>query len=121
MFDLASFTNTAGEFLKKATERVAGATNQAAEAVAKKTTELTGRETTADEVKKAALIAGAVAAGVAILGTFADPGVVGMASDAGSDGFGGDWEGQATRFFAENGGSLNFETPHVDSEGQVYM
>jgi hypothetical protein len=120
MFDLASLANKAGDFLKKAAEKAAEATNQAAEAVAKKTTELTGRETTAEEVKKAAFIAGAFAAGVAVLGALADPGTVGMAGGR-ADGFSGDWEGEATRFFAENGGSLNFETPYVDSEGQVYM
>jgi hypothetical protein len=33
---------------------------------------------------------------------------------------GNDFESQATGFFAENGGSLNYETPSVDSEGQIY-
>jgi hypothetical protein len=34
--------------------------------------------------------------------------------------WGNDFQSQVSGFFAENGGSLNFETPHVDCEGQIY-
>ena len=33
--------------------------------------------------------------------------------------WGSDFESQATRMFAENGGSLNYYTPQVDSTGTV--
>lgn len=94
---------------------------RAAEATAKKVTEVTGRETTAEEVKKAAIV-GAV--GVGLVAVIAASGGVGvsprMAADGVSEGFGGgDVMDQAGRFFAENGSSLNIETQYVDMDGCV--
>jgi hypothetical protein len=95
--------------------------------VAAKVTEVTGRETTATEVKRAA----AVVAGAVVLGTAAVAigggrrGLVetalGGGTDAGSAlGWGTDHESQMVKGFAELGGSLNFYTPHVDSCGTIY-
>ncbi len=94
---------------------------RAAETAAKKVTEYTGRETSAAEIKKAAIV-GAV--GVGLVAVLAASGGVGvsprMAADSVSEGFGGgDVMDQAGRFFAENGGSLNIETQYVDMDGCV--
>jgi hypothetical protein len=118
---------TAGAQAKKTAGELKEKADRAAEAVAARCTELTGRETTADEVKKAALIA----AGVAVLGTVivdglsATDGVAaladGGASAAGSDlSFGNQFEDITCQAFAEGGHSLNFYTPHVDSCGTIY-
>ena len=102
-------------------------TDRAAEVVAAKCTEVTGRETTAKEVKRAALVAaGAVAFGTVALAmgasatSAAGGAVAGGGSGGGNDGWGSDFESQAARVFAENGGSLNYYTPRVDSCGTVY-
>jgi ElaB/YqjD/DUF883 family membrane-anchored ribosome-binding protein len=106
-------------------ERVKQATDTAAEATAKKVTEWTGRETTSGEVKKAALVAGvavAVVGAAACLGA-ASGSTGGRRRAGGGSGYGhwgNDFESQVGGCFAENGGSLNWVTPHVDSEGQVY-
>jgi len=96
--------------------------DKAAQAVADKCTEMTGRETSAAEVKKAALIAaGAVVLGsVALAVASSSPGDAIAAVTGTGDGWGSDFESQATKGFAEMGGSLNFYTPHVDSCGTVY-
>ena len=129
-FDLAAFgekakgfLKTAGEKAKKAAADVRERADQAAEAVAARVTEVTGRETTATEVKRAA----AVVAGAVVLGTAAVAvagsrrGVLETALRGGSgDGWDSSFESQAVKGFAELGGSLNFYTPHVDSCGTVY-
>ena len=136
-FDLTALTaktrgylRTAGESAKKAAGQAKTQADRAAEAVAAKCTELTGRETTAAEVKKAALIA----AGVVVLGTAAvaaleaadAAGAVSLAGGeaAGAVGtapsFGTDFEDITCQAFAEGGHSLNFYTPHVDSCGTIY-
>lgn len=95
---------------------------KAAEATARKVTEVTGRETTAGEVKKAAVV-GAV--GVGLVAVIAASGGVGvsprMAADGISEGFGGsgDVMDEAYGFFARNGSSLNIETQYVDMDGCV--
>jgi len=118
-----AFLKTAGEKTVKAATEVRERTDRAAEAVAAKVTEVTGRETTATEVKRAA----AVVAGAVVLGTAAVAvaggrrGVLETALGGGSgDGWGSDFESQTARVFAENGYSLNYYTPHVDSCGTVY-
>ena len=132
-FDMKAFGDTAKGLLKTASAKAVKAateirerTDRAAEAVAVKVTEITGRETTAGEVKRAAVVvAGAVVlgtAGAAVIGS--RRGVVASALNAGNGGsgsaWGSDFESQAARVFAENGGSLNYYTPHVDSTGTVY-
>jgi hypothetical protein len=123
---------TAGEKAVKAATEVRERTDKAATAVATKVTEVTGRETTAGEVKRAA----AVVAGAVILGTTAvavsgaasrrGPGgavasILGVGSDAGSGSeWGSDFESQMARRVAQLGGSINYYTPHVDSTGTVY-
>ena len=111
---------------KKAAETAATVkekTDTAAESTAKKITEWTGRETSAKEVKQAAIAVGVTAA---VLGVAACmPGLTPVAARAarattGGNGFGTDFEDQCCRAFAENGRSLCFETPYVDSVGQIY-
>jgi len=119
-----SFIKTASESVKTTATEVRKRADRAAEVVAVKVTEMTGRETTATEVKRAA----AVVAGVMVLGAvaaeMASVDEVGTAVSGGyssSDlAWGSDFESQATRMFAENGGSLNYYTPQVDSTGTVY-
>jgi hypothetical protein len=131
-FDLKALGERTRGFLKTAGERTAHAAGEAkrradraAELVAARCTELTGRETTAAEVKKAAL----VAAGILALGTVgvaalsSDEAVAGLAGGGGGGGglsFGNDFEDLAVQTFAEGGHSLNFYTPHVDSCGTIY-
>jgi hypothetical protein len=118
---------TAGDKAVKAAVEVRERTDRAAEAVAAKVTEVTGRETTATEVKRAAVVvAGAVvlvtgALAMASTHRRAAGAVLGPVVGGGSGlGWGSDFESQAARVFAENGGSLNYYTPHVDSTGTVY-
>jgi len=108
----------AEDLQKKVTPHV----DRAAESAAKKITEMTGRETTASEVKKAAAVAAVSVGVVAVLastgaGAAAIP--QSLAGESADDGFGNDVMGQAHRFFAENGGSLNIETQYVDQDGCV--
>jgi len=111
---------------KKAVETAAMVkhkTDGAAETTAKKITELTGRETTAKEVKQAAVAVGAVVAVVGVAACL--PGLAPVASRAaratsGQNNWGSDFEDQLCGAFAENGRSLYFETPYVDSCGQIY-
>jgi hypothetical protein len=125
------FLKTAGVKAKKTAGEMKDRADRAAEAVAAKCTELTGRETTASEVKKAAI----VIAGVAVLGGIglsaltgdeatAVAGLtdIGVGDVGGSSGmsFGNDFEDLAVQTFAEGGHSLNFYTPHVDSCGTIY-
>lgn len=132
-FDMKSFGEKAKGLLKTASEKTIKAATEvreradrAAETVAAKVTELTGRETTATEVKRAAVVvAGTVLVGAtaaAVLG--AHRGVVHKALAAGTGGsglgWGNDFESQTARVFAENGHSLNFYTPRVDSTGTTY-
>jgi hypothetical protein len=133
-FDLKAFGDKAKGYLKtagtkavKAATEVRERTDRAAEAVAAKVTEVTGRETTAREVKRAAVVvAGAVVLGPGVLAAASARrgvagAVLGTGSGAGSGlDWGSDFESQAARVFAENGGSLNYYTPHVDSTGTVY-
>src|SRR4051795_8798449 len=123
-----AFLKTAGAKTVKAATEVRERTDRAAEAVAAKVTEVTGRETTAAEVKKAA----AVVAGAVVLGTgalamaSAHRGAVGAVlggapAAGGSDAdWGGDFESRMARGVAQLGGSINYYTPHVDSTGTVY-
>lgn len=131
-FDWKALGEKAKELLKTAGEKAAQAATvvrqqaeQAAEAVATKVTEVTGRETTATEVKRAA----AVIAAAVVLGTAVD-GIAGAqhtaveaapagGSESGLD-WGNDFESRMAKGVAEMGGSLNFYTPHVDSCGTVY-
>jgi hypothetical protein len=133
-FDLTSLTaktkgylRTAGASAKKAAGQAKSHADWAAEAVAAKCTELTGRETTADEVKKAAVVLVGVAAlggiGIAALSGDEASAIAGLAGgDVGGSGvsFGNDFEDLAVQTFAEGGHSLNFYTPHVDSCGTIY-
>jgi hypothetical protein len=113
----------AREKASQVAERVKQATDTAAEATAKKVTEWTGRETTSSEVKKAAIVAGvavAVVGAAACLGAAATPPAGRRGSRSGYGHWGSDFESQVNGCFAENGRSLNWVTPHVDSEGQIY-
>ena len=119
-----AYSKTALEKTKVAAKVVKEKTDLAAEAVAKKVTEVTGRETTATEVKRAAVVVAGVAllAGVAVAsvesaGAIATADSGGGGSDA--DGWGNDFESQTNRVFAENGHSLNYYTPKVDSAGTI--
>jgi ElaB/YqjD/DUF883 family membrane-anchored ribosome-binding protein len=113
---------TAGEKATKAAIDIRERTDRAAEAIAAKCTEVTGRETTATEVKRAvAIVAGAVIVGTGALTVASARGGHNATSLASSDGgWGSDFESQTSRVFAENGYSLNYYTPHVDSTGTVY-
>jgi hypothetical protein len=131
-FDLKALGEKTKGYLKAAgakTKKTAGEVKQkadrAAEVVAARCTELTGRETTAAEVKKAA----AVVAGLVVLGTVgvaalsSEESVAGLAGGGGGGSgvsFGNDFEDLAVQTFAEGGHSLNFYTPHVDSCGTIY-
>jgi ElaB/YqjD/DUF883 family membrane-anchored ribosome-binding protein len=116
---------TAGTKAVKAATEVKGRADRAAEAVAAKVTEVTGRETTAAEVKKAA----AVVAGVVVLGTGAlavasahrgaAGAVLGAAGGSDAD-WGGDFESRMARGVARLGGSINYYTPRTDPTGTVY-
>lgn len=132
-FDMKALGEKAKGLLKTASEKTIKAAtdvrekaDRAAETVAAKVTELTGRETTATEVKRAAVVvAGTVLVGAtaaAVLGSHR--GVVQKALAVGTGGSGLDWgsdfESQTARVFAENGYSLNYYTPHVDTTGTVY-
>jgi hypothetical protein len=114
----------AAEKASKAATDLREKADKAAEVVAAKCTEATGRETTAAEVKRAAVIvAGAVAVGtVALAVAGASGGAVGVSdSVAGGDGsWGNDFESNMAKSVAEMGGSINYYTPHVDSCGTVY-
>jgi hypothetical protein len=122
------YVKSATEVATKAAIEVREHADRAAEAVAAKCTEVTGRETTAREVKRAVLIAaGTVALGTVALSlgasacSAADGAVAGAGSGGGGDGgWGSDFESRMARGFAENGGSLNYYTPRVDSCGTVY-
>jgi len=127
-----SVLKTASEKAVKAATEVRERTDRAAEAVAAKVTEVTGRETTASEVKRAA----AVVAGAVVLGTTAaavagavprrGPGgavasILGVGSDTGAgSNWGSDFESQMARRVAALGGSINYYSPYVDSTGTVY-
>jgi hypothetical protein len=123
------YLKTAKEEATKVSGDLRVMTDRAAEVVATKCTELTGRETTAKEVKRTVLIAaGAFALGTVALAVGSSvcsvaegvvPDEVG-GSSGGDGGWGSDFESQATRLFAENGGSLNYYTPRVDSCGTIY-
>lgn len=137
-FDLKAMSVKAKKLLKTAAEGASKAAvdlrekaDRAAEAVAVKCTEVTGRETTAKEVKRAVLVAaGAVALGTVALSMGAAACSVGEGavagggdfggSDGGDGGWGSDFESQTSRVFAENGYSLNYYTPRVDSCGTIY-
>lgn len=116
---------SAADGATKAAVEIREKTDRAAEVVAAKCTEVTGRETTAKEVKRAALVAaGAVAFGTVALAMGASAasaaGGAVAGGSSGHDSWGSDFESQAARVFAENGGSLNYYTPRVDSCGTVY-
>ncbi|MBI1900385.1 MAG: hypothetical protein HYS13_04620 [Planctomycetia bacterium] len=117
------FLQAAAQNAKSAAQKVSQAADKAAEAVAAKCTEVTGRETTAAEVKKVAITAGVIVAGLAALsavGAAMPPVQCRSGSASGGNRWGNDFQDQATGIFAEHGRSLNFYTPHVDSEGQIY-
>lgn len=104
-----------------ATARMKEQVDNAAQATAEKITQWTGRETTAAEVKRTALVLGISALAVTALGSLgAHPGMAAPIQRVTRHDWGNDFESQVAGFFAENGGSLNYETPYVDSEGQVY-
>jgi hypothetical protein len=81
-------------------------TDAAAEATAQKVTEWTGRETTAAEVKRAAVVAGVA---IAAVGAAACIGAALPNQPANGSGrnWGSDFESQMTGFMAESGGSFN--------------
>jgi hypothetical protein len=111
----AKAKSTAGEMKEKA--------DRAAEVLAAKCTELTGRETTAAEVKQAAaVVAGLLALGTVGVAAVSRSGTVASLAGGGGSGlsFGNDFEDVCAQAFAEGGHSLNFYTPHVDSCGTVY-
>jgi hypothetical protein len=117
------FLKTAGTKTAEAAREVKAKTDRAAELVAAKCTELTGRETTATEVKQAAVVvAGLLALGtVGVAAVSRSGAVAGLAGGGGSDlSFGNDIEDLCVQTFAEGGHSLNFYTPHVDSCGTIY-
>lgn len=66
---------------------------------------------------------GTVAAAMGASTSVAEEGAVagGTVSSGSDGGWGSDFESQAARIFAENGGSLNTYTPRVDSGGMVYF
>ncbi|MEX2287142.1 MAG: hypothetical protein WD648_08640 [Planctomycetaceae bacterium] len=114
---------TATKKAAETTAKVKQTTDNAAEATAKKITEWTGRETTAKEVKRAAVVASVAVAAVGVAACM--PGLTPVAARAaratsGRNNFGSDFEDQICGAFAENGQSLCFETPYVDSCGQIY-
>jgi len=131
-FDLKAIGEKAKGFLKtassktvKAATEVCERADRAAEAVAAKVTEVTGRETTVAEVKKAA----AVVAGVVVLGTAAvavasthraAAGTVPAAAGGAKLDFGSSFEDHMARVFAHNGGSVTYITPRTDPTGTVY-
>jgi hypothetical protein len=129
-FDLKALGERTKGYLKAAGTRTAEAAREAkrqadraAEVVAVKCTELTGRETSAAEVKQAAVVvAGLLALGTVGAAAGSRAGPVARLAGAGpaGGGFGTDFEDLTARVFAENGHSLNFYTPHVDSCGTVY-
>ncbi|MGF1582200.1 MAG: hypothetical protein ACFCD0_22985 [Gemmataceae bacterium] len=93
------------------------AADNAAEVTAKKCSEWTGRKITKDQVKVATAIAGVIALGM----MSNTQGVQAMAAQGGSSSSNGEYfEDKVSRFCAENGVSLNYETPYVDCEGQIY-
>jgi ElaB/YqjD/DUF883 family membrane-anchored ribosome-binding protein len=121
------FLKTTGAKAKQAATEVRERADRAAEGVAAKVTEVTGRETTAAEVKKAAaVVAGAVVLGTAAVAVAsAHRGAVGAVLGGGSagssgDDWGSDFESRMARGVAQLGGSINYYTPHVDSCGTVY-
>ncbi|MGE3315291.1 MAG: hypothetical protein AB7O26_09255, partial [Planctomycetaceae bacterium] len=91
---------------------------------AKAITEWTGRETSAKEVKRAAAVAGAALAVVGVAACM--PGIAPIAaraaraSSGSGHNFGSDFEDGVVAAFAAEGRSLCFETPYVDSCGQIY-
>lgn len=92
------------------------AVDDAAELAAKKCSELTGKNITKDQVKAATAIAGVLALGMMANAQASQA----IAMQGGGFSTGEDFESQTNRFFAENGVCLRYETPYVDSEGQVY-
>jgi hypothetical protein len=128
-FDLKALGEKTKGCLKAAGTKTAQAAREAkrqadraAEAVAAKCTELTGRQTSAAEVKQAAaVVAGLLALGTVGVAAVSRAGPVARLAGGGSGGgFGTDFEDVCARVFAENGHSLNFYTPHVDPTGTVY-
>lgn len=111
---------------KKAVEtaaKVKQSTDEAAETTARTITEWTGRETSAKEVKQVAAVAGAALAVVGVAACM--PGLGPAAARAarassGGSSFGSDFEDGVVEAFAHEGRSLCFETPYVDSCGQIY-
>ncbi|HKB01487.1 MAG TPA: hypothetical protein VKD90_04665 [Gemmataceae bacterium] len=117
------FLKTAGAKTAKAAREAKQKADRAAELVAAKCTELTGRPTTAAEVKQAAVVlAGVVALGTVGVAAVSRSGpVTALAGGGGSGGtFGSDFEDRCVQAFAEGGHSLSFYTPHVDSCGTIY-
>jgi hypothetical protein len=117
------YLKTAGTKTAQAAREARRQADRAAEAVAAKCTELTGRETTAAEVKQAAaVVAGLLALGTVGVAAVSRAGAVASLAGGPRPGgrFGTDFEDVCARVFAENGHSLNFYTPHVDPTGTVY-
>ena len=97
--------------------------NTAAETFATKVTDMTGRETTATEVKQAAVVAGVAVAGAALLAGMASAqpsggAITNLAARRGTTGS-GDVMDEAYQFFARNGSSLNIETQYIDQDGCI--
>jgi hypothetical protein len=113
---------------KKAAEttaKVKTGADKAAESTAWAITDWTGRETSAREVKQVAAVAGVALAAIGVAACM--PGMVPVAAKAarattgGSvPNFGSDFEDGVVAAFAAEGRSLCFETPYVDSCGQIY-
>lgn len=121
--------------LKAVADRANVHANSAADVMARKCTELTGRQINGPQLKTAAIKIGGIAMGFGaamaianIAGTTVGPQVAGGpdgdGSDPGNDGDTGltrtgDFEGDVSMFFAENGVAVHEATPWVTAEGDV--
>ena len=138
-FQFQSALNTLKTVAKAANEQ----TNAAADAVARKATEMTGRQINGRQLKTAAIRIGGIAMGFGaamavanIAATTVGPSVAGAGGTGGgddpnpspdpgvahdADGYPdtGDFEGNVGMCFAENGIAVHEMTPWVTSEGDV--
>ena len=128
--------------LKSVAERANARANSAADVVARKATELTGRQINGPQLKSAAIKVGGIAMGFGaamaianIASTTVGPQVAGGSDGDGGDAGGpqplpsndaesgltrtGDFEGDVGMFFAENGVAVQELTPWVTAEGDV--
>ncbi len=126
MFDWTKLQENGKEMLSKAKEKLGPMaesakqkTDAAAETLAGKMSEWTGKEVTPGHVKKVAVISAAVVIGMHMLNGMSGAGAEYAASggtSSGYEGFDNSFEGQTNGFFADKGG-LNIETHTVDMDG----